>query len=552
MQGRTGPDHASRYAANAHDLESFARAELQLARLQTPLLVSDAAPDGRLYVAGFDGTGNNGLDPALTKTNVTLLYEQIEATGASHPSVQAGYVPGPGSQNRWLPRILDASTGHSYEARLEEMYLKFCRQAADWIRETPNARISLADVGFSRGAEQAAGFARMVHERGIRDPSGVQLHRDRDGLIDRIAYRTDLPPLRPPGTIAQAELLFDPVGAGEPSRHDRRPPPGVLTGLQIYAEDERRDLFPSSHIIDPGLSTDGRFLGVVVGGAHSNIGGGYAEDGLSRRSLNLGIDFLNSLSARPFLRKTWLRADLDVIVRSTEHVPFYDDDAYRANERAGRPLDQRRPGIECIDGHRRRCGPGGRDAEAVDARLDARFSRRPVPIGPVPTTPDEFRDRVPAQERGDLQPQAPPPGPVRLLLKPFADAGGHGADPLVTQAEGAVRNLERSLGRTFDASSERMAASLARLAKAEGFDRIDAVMLGRPTETVRAGEHVFVVQGRFPDATNRVAHMKTQDAIATPVEHSMRQMEQLDASRHALAGVPGQTQGPPLAHRLRA
>jgi hypothetical protein len=39
MQGRSGPDGASRHAADAHDLETYESAQRQLAALRTPVLV---------------------------------------------------------------------------------------------------------------------------------------------------------------------------------------------------------------------------------------------------------------------------------------------------------------------------------------------------------------------------------------------------------------------------------------------------------------------------------------------------------------------------------
>lgn len=551
MHGRIGPDHVSRYAADAHDLESFERAKDALASLRTPTLHDSADPHARLYVAAFDGTENDRDAPSTEPwTNVALIEKQIRTHGAAHPNIRSDYVAGPGTESALIARVFDQMSGGTYSARLEEMYLKFSRQAADWLRDDPDARISVADIGFSRGAEEAAGFARMVHERGIRDPAGVQFHRDGNGLIDRITYRADLPPLRPPGTVAQAELLFDPVGTGEPWKHDRRPPPSVLTGLQIYAEDERRDLFKSSHILAPGLSEDARFLGVVVGGAHGNIGGGNLEDGLSRRSLNLGVDFLNSLSDAPFLEKTHLRPDLDVVVRTTEYLPIYDDRAYHANERAGLPEDQRRAGVECIAGSPRHCDAEGRSPEPVDPALDASFARREVPIGPVPPTPAEFLDRTPAQQRDDLQPVPPPRGLLHHILAPGVNAIEAVKEKLVSQAEAGVRALDASLGREYDASSERMAASLARLAQAEGFDRIDAVVLGVGTASLRPGENVFIVQGSSTDPANRVAHMRTAEAIAAPVEQSLAGMAQPDpeAANPALTVAQGQQR--PAAHRL--
>ena len=69
------------------------------------------------------------------------------------------------------------------------------------------------------------------------------------------------PPLVEPGQVAQAVGLFDPVGTGDPVKHhDRRLPPSVISGIQITAADERRGLFKSDRIVDPGMTPDGRFL----------------------------------------------------------------------------------------------------------------------------------------------------------------------------------------------------------------------------------------------------------------------------------------------------
>ncbi len=102
--------------------------------------------------------------------------------------------------------------------------------------------------------------------------------------------------------------------------------------------------------------------------------------------------------------------------------------------------------------------------------------------------------------------------------------GEGAADPLLQQSQDAVRRLDGLLGRTYDDASDRMAASLAQLARANGFTRIDHVVLNTATASLQKGENVFVVQGGLTDATNRVAHMKTQDAIAAPVEQSLERL----------------------------
>ncbi|MEO6800193.1 MAG: DUF2235 domain-containing protein [Rhodanobacter sp.] len=190
-------------------------------------------------------------------------------------------------------------------------------------------------MGFSRGSDQAAGLTRMVHQRGIQDPMGAVYTRDRHGQIKHVEYT--VPALVAPGQVPQAVGLFDAVGTGEPMRdHDRRLPPSVISGFQIIATDERRVLFKSDRIIDPGMTPDGRFLGVEVAGAHSDIGGSYHRDGLSIRSDNLMTGYLNAMSERPFLKLQAVPDDprLNVVHRSEDGMLIY---------RLGRKVDRLSP-----------------------------------------------------------------------------------------------------------------------------------------------------------------------------------------------------------------
>ncbi|WP_243840232.1 peptidoglycan-binding domain-containing protein [Xanthomonas cannabis] len=100
-------------------------------------------------------------------------------------------------------------------------------------------------------------------------------------------------------------------------------------------------------------------------------------------------------------------------------------------------------------------------------------------------------------------------------------------DPLHRQAEDAVRRLEQGLGREYDDNSARLAASSAYLAKENGLSRIDHVVLSENTKSVRQGENVFVVEGALNDPAHKMAHMKTSDAIAHPVEQSLAQLQAL-------------------------
>lgn len=378
MGGGKHPDGVKTYPADAHDLDSYVQAGRALSQLQAPRLLDSADPHSRLFVACFDGTGNSmyGTDPK-NHTNVAEVAKQLQ--NGLHAQIGVGYVEGPGTQDGWLERAIDGATGRSFDPRLEKMYAQFIEQAKQWKAEDPQARIALAGIGYSRGAEQEAAFARLVHERGIQDPAGPVYVKDGHGnIVAPPAYRHA--PLEPPGQVAQAVGLFDPVGTGEPRRHDRRLPPSVMSGFQVTAEDERRDQFKSTSVLREGHSENQRFLNVTVGGAHSNIGGSYELNGLSIRSGNLMVDYLNGLSDRPYLQKRAEPDDpaLNVVHRSDQHRFFYTTFGFR---------DGVRDRIETVASRQQvRDGSVAEPdrKEPIDEAMSARFARHPVRIGPVP------------------------------------------------------------------------------------------------------------------------------------------------------------------------
>jgi hypothetical protein len=377
-------DGVSYYPADVHRLQTYEHASRVLSQFQAPVLIHAGNPHERLYIAAFDGTGNDKLKDPQHETNVGKIDDQIEALNFSgaNTQVSAGYVAGPGTQDNRLARIRDGITGGTYDARIETMYKKFIDKAWEWKKADSQAEIRVVDLGFSRGAEQAAGFARLVHERGIQDPSGAIYTRNAENLITHAEYTK--PPLVAPGQVAQVEGLFDAVGTGVPEKHDRRPPPSMISGFQILAEDERRATFKSDHIIDPGQSTDGRFLGVTVAGAHSDVGGSYHRDGLAIRSDNLMTDYLNALSDRPFLNRQPEPDDprLNMVHRSEQGMLIYEID---------RKVDRLKP-----EGYNELLVPKNAarhvsdpyNAEPRDESLSKLFERQPVKTGPLPGAPE--------------------------------------------------------------------------------------------------------------------------------------------------------------------
>lgn len=328
MGGNRHPNGVRADAASPGHLATLAQAERSLQDFTAPVLLDESNSGQRLFVASFDGTRNSKRN-AETLTNVALIDEQFiryaeqAKDRIGYPPVGRGYVEGPGTQGG-ISGLADAAYGSSYEARIEDMYLQFVSQAKVWLDENPGADIRILASGFSRGAEQVAGFTRLVEARGIQNPVDAVVKRDADGLIvGQVTYPH--PPLRAPGTVVQAATLFDPVGTGAPRTHDRRLAESVVSAFQITAGLEPRDLFQGTWITDPGVTADGRFLNVTVAGAHSDIGGGYQRDGLGILAGNLGIDYINATIRPPPLEKRALPEDPDryVIHRSDEHAFFH-------------------------------------------------------------------------------------------------------------------------------------------------------------------------------------------------------------------------------------
>lgn len=139
--------------------------------------------------------------------------------------------------------------------------------------------------------------------------------------------------------------------------------------------------------------------------------------------------------------------------------------------------------------------------------------------------------------------------PVRVP-PPFE--GERQAHPLLEQARERVRALDESLGRAYDAVSERLAGALAVAAREQGLSRIDQVVLSRPTATAGAGEYAFAVQGNPANPAALRAGVRTEVAVATPVEQSVQRLQAFEREpvrlpEHALAHTHATQEAPRLA-----
>ena len=378
------------FKAATSNLPIYAEARQRLVSFQEPVLLHADNPHERLFIAALDGTGNDMiLDPEHI-TNVGKFVEQLKA--GDDPKVGFGYVPGPGTQQHaFFARVRDNMTGYTVDERAEEMYRQFIDQAKQWLRDDPHAQIRVAGIGFSRGAEEVALFTRIVEERGIQDPSGAHYTYDSHHHITHIEYTK--PALVGAHEVAQAVALFDPVGTGHAMHEDRRLPPSVISGIQFIALDEHRSLFKSDRIIDPGITPDGRFAGVYVPGAHSDVGGGYHRDGLSIHTGNFVIDYVNGLSDRPILEKIPEPDDprFHVIHRSEDGMLLY---------RIAPKIDRLEPGgyneLE-VPRREKHHVPDPYNAEPRNEVLSRQFERQPMPNGPLPDAPARRAGTAPSE-----------------------------------------------------------------------------------------------------------------------------------------------------------
>lgn len=93
------------------------------------------------------------------------------------------------------------------------------------------------------------------------------------------------------------------------------------------------------------------------------------------------------------------------------------------------------------------------------------------------------------------------------------------------QIRDKVAALDAANGRSFDATSERLSASLLVVARENGLDRVDHVVLSRQTADAAAAQNIFVVRGALDDPAALRASTDTAEAAQRPVAESMQQLQ---------------------------
>lgn len=166
--------------------------------------------------------------------------------------------------------------------------------------------------------------------------------------------------------------------------------------------------------------------------------------------------------------------------------------------------------------------------DVVTGRVDARTQRA------IEDAPAGSRGRP--VRRGAME----VPGPGTDLAERLAPEDVR----LLSALRSGVEALDRERGRTPDELSERLAWSLLAEAKSRGISRADHVVLSVASGNVQAGENVFVVQGGLDDPGNRVAWVKSSDALSQSLDVSLERIQAASVQPPQVAQTMEQVRDP--------
>ncbi|NOS96639.1 MAG: hypothetical protein HOP26_09485 [Methylotenera sp.] len=264
--------------------------------LQLPQLHNAQDPHSRLFVMALDGTQNDAINDPLHATNVGLIDVSIQKQSAARKDILSKYEPGVGNQ-KLIAGVVDSVTGFTVSKQATDAYTEFVETANQWHLEDPNVKISMAGIGFSRGASALMIASNMVHEKGIPDLSSRVSREITNPITGKTETETTYSRyIVPPGQVPQALILNDQVATGKAEDMDRRIAPSVVSVVQLQAKNEHRTPFPFYSAEDP-TQPDPRLYTLKISGAHSDIGGGYLLNGISSVTRQINEIVLNKYGA---------------------------------------------------------------------------------------------------------------------------------------------------------------------------------------------------------------------------------------------------------------
>jgi len=270
----------------------------------------------------FDGTWNKPIDPATGKpiqvdapeddptenplnTNVVKIKRLIDA---SQPDQVVIYFNGVGTQ--WYDHVSGGIAGAGLDTRIKLGY--------QHLAENFEVGDHIFLFGFSRGAYTARSLGGMIRKCGVMRreclnnlDAAFALYRRRDANADSPdvvqfrqanSYQTDIHFIGVWDTVGELGMplgIFKGLDKELYGFHDTSLSSIVKNGFHAVAIDENRKQFAPTLWTgqpDPGQTIEQRWFI----GAHSNVGGGYADDRLS----NLPLAWISAKAASCGLRLT--------------------------------------------------------------------------------------------------------------------------------------------------------------------------------------------------------------------------------------------------------
>lgn len=282
---------------------------------------SNAQPIRHL-IALIDGTGVSASQRVKAErySNIYKLGLYIETHNDANESQLAFYLPGIGSKTSGLP-LTNGAFAVQLSKEVEKVYINICTNYCYDVVRRVGDKIYI--FGFSRGAVVARLVSALIGRYGLLKPSQIEMFDyiwsdfiGKAPIHDMESFRSVY--CVEDRTSVEFLGLFDTVlGIHFGTQHSRLKRvffgnrilgAHVKTVIHILARDESRNVFKP--ILFESKSNHEQVLEQIwMPGVHSDVGGGYSEDFLSKISLMtmldrmraytlLKIDFERSLALR--------------------------------------------------------------------------------------------------------------------------------------------------------------------------------------------------------------------------------------------------------------
>ena len=269
-----------------------------------------------------DGTWNvrDQIDEETGKrrpTNVTKAARGILTSAADGTDQIVYYHDGIGTSGGAVDRLTDGAFGHGMEDNVRDLYR--------FIVYNYEANDELYFFGFSRGAFTVRSLAGFMNKVGLIEkdddyyvPEIYACYENnvaRDSEEWRKAFRNikgtrPCPPVRfigvwdTVGALGAPGILGQVFNSKKYQYHDIGLNPNILNAYHAVAIDERRKPFAQNMWNRPAGWT-GKLEQAWFAGVHSNVGGGYAPDGLANEALHWIVEQAEGLGLeidKPFLQ----------------------------------------------------------------------------------------------------------------------------------------------------------------------------------------------------------------------------------------------------------